>query len=90
MQSITTEQLDHLKGFTVFTGENVEEVLSYYDHNDTTYFIDVSLDALVEDLLYNGLSYDDILTGLSVMYGNFIDIFYSEVDEIYIMVIGVR
>ena len=90
MQSITTEELDHLKGFTVFTGENVEEVLYYYDPNDTTYFIDVSFNALIEDLLYNNLTFDDILTASSSTYGDFIDIFYSEVDEIYIMVIGVR
>lgn len=74
MQSITNEQLEQLKEFILYTEEDVDEILSNYHPADTTFLIDVSFYALIDNLLYNGLTYDEILNFIGVMYGMFIDI----------------
>lgn len=76
-------------GEEFFTIQELEQS-EFYNENDFTVFYDVNLSALIDDLIYNGISPDDIWKRVNAQYGNVIDFYYLANDKVYVMCYGVR
>lgn len=71
------------------TLEEIEQEQNEYSFGDHV-MADVSLDSIIDDLLYNGLQVDEINTMMSNIYGNVIEVYYLNEDEMYCVLVGSR
>ena len=71
-----------------------ESEKEHYHEGDFTITTDVSLDAHIETLEYNGITKEQIIAMNKARYGNVVDFFYihekNPEDSYYIMALGAR
>ena len=83
----TTSQLTDLK-----TGLPISKVLRYLEREfpDSSFFFDVDIESLIQDLYYNGFTNNQILEYHKARYGNIILFYYYTDLELYVMEVGVN
>lgn len=71
--------------------EAVAEIENNYgDNEDFTLSHDVSVVSLLNDLKYNGFNEALIVTMITAMHGDCIDLMHCKNDNVYVMAIGAR
>lgn len=81
---VINEVLDDYNIYMVYRDEGL------YHPDDFNLLRDKEIESIIEDLLYSGLTSDDIIQMNKARYGNVIDFYRSEYEDMYYVYVGVR
>lgn len=57
---------------------------------DSAFYMDKNMGSLIESMEYNGLKIDELRKMNEAMYGNFIEFYYIEDEDVHVMEVGIR